>query len=83
MARVNPNRHSRRLVNVREVAMLMRPAVGCCACDKTEAGRGECLIFLQTERDANDVGGVRLEHDSAAVVIERELRLSCKRGYCD
>jgi hypothetical protein len=76
MARVNANDHSRRLVRIGSIGVLMTPGVGCWMRNETEAGRGQRLIFLQAEGDANDVGGVRLERDGAAVVIEDERRLS-------
>src|SRR3954470_17293030 len=55
--------------------MLMSPAVGICVPDETEAWCGERLIFLQTERYANDVGRVGLERNRAAIVVEDNWRL--------
>ena len=83
MAGVDPNDHSRRLVDISGLAMLMSPAVRRWLRNEPEARSRKRLIFLQTQCNPNDVGTIRLQRDGAAAVIEDERRLLCKYGYRD
>src|SRR5262249_46546840 len=64
----------RRTIHVAVPVLLMGPALGRRIGDEPVPGRLEGSFALQTQRDRNDVGGVRLQHHGAAITSEDQRR---------
>ncbi len=61
---------ARGLVDIVEVGLALAPAFSIGSADEAIARLGECVVVLQAERDAQDIGRVGLQDDGLAFAVD-------------